>query len=251
MSSLSNALAILSSFHQSSPELGVTQLAGRLDIPKSSVSRLMSEMEQSGYLERTPDRRYRPGPELLRIGSLYKFGVLPVDRIDEEIKALVARFPASGYVAINKGLDTLILRMREGTSAVRFIVPEGSVVPAFTVAIGKAVLARMTDQELESLLPERAVCDQPFYDLSKERLMDELQEIRRRRWSDLRDMAQRGVDAVGIAIKPAGGEAIGMALSFMATMPMSVRHDIVDAMIDVGTALGTALGDPFWRHEAR
>ena len=251
MSSLTNALALLSSFHQSTPELGVSELAAKLGLPKSSVSRLMSEMERLDYLERTPDRRYRPGHELLRIGSLYKFGVLPVDRIDTEIKRLVARFPASGYVAVNKGINTLILRMREGTSPVRFIVPEGSVVPAFTVAIGKAVMARMTDQELEALLPERATCETPFYDLSKERLMEELQEIRRRRWADLRDMAQRGVDAVGIAIKPDGGEVIGMALSFMATMPMTTRHDVVDAMLEVGTTLGTALGDPFWRLENR
>ncbi len=246
MSSLTNALALLSSFDQSAPELGVSELAARLGLPKSSVSRLMSEMERLGYLERTVSRRYRPGPELLRIGSLYKFGVLPVDRVDEEIKSLVARFPASGYVAINRGIDTLILRMREGTSPVRFIVPEGSVVPAFTVAIGKAILARLTEQELETLLPPRLTCAQPFYDLSKGRLLEELTEVRRRRWSDLRDMAQRGVDAVGIAIKPDGGEPIGLALSFMATMPMTMRHDVVDAMLEVGMAVGTALGDPFW-----
>lgn len=247
MSSLSNALSILSSFDQSTPELGVTELASKLGMPKSSVSRLMAELEQSGYLERTNDRRYRPGAELLRIGSLYKFGVLPVDRVDAEIKSLVARFPASGYIAINRGIDTVILRLREGTNAVRFIVPEGSVVPAFTVAIGKAILARMTDQDLVSCLPERAHCDQPYYDLSKERLIAELQEVRQRRWADLRDMAQRGVDAIGIAIQPAGGDTIGLALSFMATTPTATRHDIVDAIIEVGTTLGTALGDPYWQ----
>lgn len=247
MSSLSNALAILSTFEQSQPELGVTELAQKLSLPKSSVSRLMSELEQSGYLERTNDRRYRPGPEMLRIGSLYKFGVLPMDRIDAAIKALVARFPASGYIAINRGIDTVILRLREGTSAVRFIVPEGSVVPAFTVAIGKAILARMSDQELAELLPERATCADPFYDLSREDLMLELAEARQRRWADLRDMAQRNVDAIAIAITPAGGDPIALALSFMISTPSVTREEIIDALLEVGTTLGTALGDPYWR----
>lgn len=250
MSSLSNALAILSTFEQSQPELGVTELAQKLSLPKSSVSRLMSELEQSGYLERTTDRRYRPGPEMLRIGSLYKFGVLPVDRIDAAIKALVARFPASAYIAINRGIDTVILRLREGTSPIRFIVPEGSAVPAYSVAIGKAILARLTDHELAELLPERATCADPFYDMPKESLIAELVEARQRRFADLRDMAQRGVDAIGIAIKPAGGDTIGLALSFMISTPAGMRNEIIEALMEVGTTLGTALGDPYWRAPA-
>ena len=175
---------------------------------------------------------------------------MPIDRIDTELKTLVARFPASGYIAVNKGIETVILRLREGTNEIRFIVPEGSVVPAFTVAIGKAVLARMTDDQLEAILPEQATCAHPVYSLSKERLLEEIYEIRHRRWAELRDQAQRGVDAVAIAIKPAEGETIGMALSFMVTTRMGVRHDIVDAMLEVGTLLGNALGDPFWRQES-
>lgn len=247
MSSLTNALAILSSFKQSAPELGVTELASRLALPKSSVSRLMSELESGGFLERTPDRRYRPGVELLRIGSLYKLGLPPVDRIDAELKTLLSRYPASGYIAINRGIDTVVLRMREGTSAIRFIVPEGSIVPAFSVGIGKAILARLSDGELEDLLPAHAHCDEPFYDLPKDRLMEELQEIRQRRWADLRDMAHRGVDAVAIAIKPEEGDAVGIALSFMTSTAGCYRDEMIEALLQIGERLGPALGDAYWR----
>jgi DNA-binding IclR family transcriptional regulator len=247
MSSLSNALALLSAFSRSVPELGVSELALKLDMPKSSVSRLMAELERAGYLERTEGRRYRPGPELMRIGSLYKFAVAPIDRIDTELKALVARFPATAYVAINKGLDTMILRMREGTSLIRFVVPEGSVIPAFTVAIGKAILARRDDTELQALLPARAMCDNPFYEKSKAELLAELLEGRARGWLELHDMAGRGVQALAIAIKPAGGDVIGLAFSFMSTTLPEIREEMLEALMTLGKTLGVALGDDYWR----
>lgn len=248
MSSLTNALAILSSFSRNTPELGVSELSLKLDLPKSSVSRLMAELESQGFLERTESRRYRPGGELLRVGSLYKTGILPVDRIDTELKALVNRFPASGYIAINKGIDTVVLRMREGTNPLRFIVPEGSIVPAFTVAIGKAVLTRLSDAELEAQLPDRARCDNPFYDLSKAELLAEIREGRARRWMELRDMAGRGIDAVATSVQPAGGEPIGIALSFMTSAATpAMKLEMRDALLNVARTLGVSLGDSYWQ----
>lgn len=246
MSSLSNALALLSAFGRTTPELGVTELANQLSLPKSSVSRLMAELERAGYLERTEARRYRTGAELFRVGSLYKHGSLPIDRIDAELKSALSRLPASGYVSINKGMETVILRMREGVSQVRFVVPEGSVVPAFTVAIGKAVLSRLSDAELDRIVPAHLHSDDPYYDLSKSDFLAELREGRARRWIELRDMANRGVAAFAAALIPTGGEPIGFAFSFMANTPEPVRAEMLDMLLGIGKTLGPALGDDYW-----
>lgn len=246
MSSLTSALAILSCFSRSDPELGVTELSDRLGIPKSSVSRLMTTLERARYLERTEARRYRPGSELLRVGSLYKFGSHPVDRVDDLIKSALTTLPATGYIAVNKGLNTIVLRMREGASPVRFVVAEGSVVPAYTVAIGKALLSRLSDQDLEAMIPSHLRNETPYYEMSKSDFIAELKRGRERRWLRLHDMAERGVEAFGAAIRPTGDEAIGFAFSIMATTPPQVQQDILDALLNIGQTLGVALGDEFW-----
>lgn len=248
MSSLANALSILSSFSRSSPELGVSELALALNLPKSSVSRLMSELEASGYLERTSSRRYRPGGELLRVGSLYKTGVLPIDRIDAEIKDLVMRYPASAYIAINRGIDTVVLRMREGISHLRIIVPEGSVIPAYTLAIGRALLARMSDAELDMQLPEHMTYVEPFYEQSKEALLEEIREGRARKWFELHDMAGRGIDAVATSVQPAGSEAVGIALSFMSsTVSPGMKTMMRESLLGIARNLGQSLDDSYWQ----
>lgn len=247
MSSLSNALKMLSSFSADTPRLGVTDLATAHGLPKSTVSRTMKELEAAGFVERPTGRLYQAGPELFRIGSLYRTTDVPLDRIDGHLKALVARFPASGYIAINRGLDCIILRMREGSWNVRFIIPEGSVLPAFTVAVGKAILARLDADELRALIPPRLVCTSPHYVATKRAFLDELAEVRERGWADLNDMAGRGIDAIAIAVRVSDVEAIGIALSFMsATTTAAKRAEMVDSLLAVGRDLGSTFRDEAW-----
>lgn len=60
--SLLNGLAVLESFTIAEPVLGVTEIAGRVDLHKSTVSRILSGLAQAGYVERVADSgRYRLG----------------------------------------------------------------------------------------------------------------------------------------------------------------------------------------------
>jgi DNA-binding IclR family transcriptional regulator len=247
MSSLSNALKLLSAFTAETPRLGVTDLATAHGLPKSTVSRTMKELEAAGFVERPAGRLYQPGPQMFRIGSLYRNAEVPFDRIDGHLKELVTQFPASGYVAKNRGLDCIILRMREGVAHVRFVIPEGSVLPAFTVAIGKAVLSRLDEAELKALVPARLTNVTPHYVASRREFLAELAEARERGWSELRDMANRGIDAIGIAVRLSDVETIGIALSFMAaTTSAATRQQMIDRLLALGRELGGIFRDEYW-----
>lgn len=251
MSSLSNALRLLSSFSESTPRLGVTELAVRHGLPKSTVSRTMKELEEAGYVERPSGRLYQTGPELFRVGTLYRTSEVPLDRIDEQLRKLVRRFPASGYIAINRGLECIILRMREGIRTVRFVIPEGTILPAFTVAIGKAILSRMEDDALDRLLPDPIVNADPFYEMSKADFLAELRQGRDRGHVELRDMADRGIDAIAIAARVSDEETIGIALSFMvATTAPATRQAMVESMTALGRELGDVFRDRYWQQIA-
>jgi DNA-binding IclR family transcriptional regulator len=55
--------------------MGPSDLARRLDLPKSTVANLCSALEQVGFVRRV-DRRYELGYRLLELGAAYS------DRID-------------------------------------------------------------------------------------------------------------------------------------------------------------------------
>lgn len=60
--SLLNGLAVLESFTIAAPVLGVTEIAARVKLHKSTVSRILSGLAEAGYVERLPESgRYRLG----------------------------------------------------------------------------------------------------------------------------------------------------------------------------------------------
>jgi IclR family transcriptional regulator, acetate operon repressor len=67
--SAERALALLTSFDDSRPEQGVTELARSIGVHKSTASRLAAVLERAGLLARH-GRRYRLGVETVRLGAL-------------------------------------------------------------------------------------------------------------------------------------------------------------------------------------
>jgi DNA-binding IclR family transcriptional regulator len=73
--SVRRAGALLRAFAPGAPDLGVAELSRRLNLTKSTVSRLLATLEREGLLERAPgSEKYRLGPEIYRLaGQLPQF----------------------------------------------------------------------------------------------------------------------------------------------------------------------------------
>ncbi|MGD0374176.1 MAG: IclR family transcriptional regulator [Streptosporangiaceae bacterium] len=67
--SAERVLALLTSFDESRAELGVTEMAESLGVHKSTASRLAAALQRAGLLTRA-GRRFRLGPEVIRLGTL-------------------------------------------------------------------------------------------------------------------------------------------------------------------------------------
>src|SRR6201986_3456657 len=67
--SLERGLAVLSSFTPERPELGISELARRLALTRSTTHRYVATLASLGYLHQDEDtRRYRLGPRVLDLG---------------------------------------------------------------------------------------------------------------------------------------------------------------------------------------
>src|SRR2546428_12913832 len=64
------AIAVLKAFSDDAPEMGVTEVSGRLTLNKSTVYRLLSAFEGEGLIAKSPETgKYRLGPELIVLGE--------------------------------------------------------------------------------------------------------------------------------------------------------------------------------------
>ena len=142
LSSVAAALRLLKTFTAEEPELGITALAKRLGIAKSTVHRSVVTLVSEGFLEQNPaDGRYRLGLMLFSMGTLVR---RRMDVAEEAVPLLHALCDQSGetvHLAVLHGSEILYLRNIESRHAIRPRSYLGVRKPAFCTSEGRALLA--------------------------------------------------------------------------------------------------------------
>ena len=71
INSVQKAIDILNLFDRQNSELGTTEIAKILDMPKSTVAGLINTLEANGFLDQNPEnRKYRLGLKLVERSSM-------------------------------------------------------------------------------------------------------------------------------------------------------------------------------------
>ena len=153
VSPVAKALRVLDAVAEC-PGLGVSAVAERLKLPKTTVFRYLCTLEAAEYVVLDEPRdSYRVGP---RFAALVQPGdaiqalraqALPImtalrDRFDETINLGVLRGPSVVYVEIVESSQRLRLQARVGGED-----------PAHSTALGRAILARLPAAERAQALP--------------------------------------------------------------------------------------------------
>lgn len=153
--SVQRAIDILDLFEPGLPELGNTDIARALDIPKSTAAGLISTLEHNGYLDQNPDtRKYRLGFKLAeRAGVLLEQFDLrqiaaPVledlrDRCNESVNLAVRDGDYVVYIERMHGMNMLGMRSEIGKRE-----------PIHSTALGKAILASLPKEELREFVKQ-------------------------------------------------------------------------------------------------
>lgn len=249
MSSLASALEILRCFSEDTRDLGVTEVAERLGMPKSSVSRWMKVMGEAGLLEQDEARRtYRPGPLAFHLGNLYQRHLKVLDLVDESIRELVESTGLTGYVAVLNGTDMVILQTRQGSYPVRLALEKGYRAPAFATAVGMALLARHDDADLRRMHPAQMHHDVTGYTRSVDEVIAEARRIRKRGYAVASGATFAGFGAIGVAVESQSErQLLAMSLSFPnAGINKAQREEIASKLIEQAVRVGAKTGDRYW-----
>jgi DNA-binding IclR family transcriptional regulator len=151
--SVRRAAALLRALAGEAPALGVSELARRAGLHKSTASRLLATLEREGLVERAPGSdRYRLGFELARLaGQATHFGDLrPAAR--EALLALADSARETVHLAVRDGDEVINVEQVAGPHLVREANWLGRRTPLHCVANGKALLAFAPPAVVERVL---------------------------------------------------------------------------------------------------
>lgn len=146
---LERALDMLGVFSIDEPELTLTDIAARVDVAKSTTFRLLSILEERGYIERSLDSdRYRIGIRAFEVGSIY----IQTTNIEVEAQPflqLLARDcnQTTNLAVLDRGA-IVHLAVVPPDRPIRFFATIGQRDNAHCTGLGKALLADMSDRDL-------------------------------------------------------------------------------------------------------
>jgi len=140
---IDKAMRIMTAFTQDRPELAVTELAERLDMHKSVVSRIAATLKAWGMIESNPvTGRLRVGHAAFRIGSLFSHHPNSLaDAAGPLLANLVAQTGHSVHLSVRKSDRILVMATVESPSALRVIMRVGDERQLHTTAAGKLFMA--------------------------------------------------------------------------------------------------------------
>jgi IclR family transcriptional regulator, KDG regulon repressor len=245
--SLQKAMRILVYMGEQSPEAGVTQLASELGLTKGTVHRLLNAMERFELIEKNSEsERYRLGLKLYQLGNR----AVESRTLRSEARRLLLEMSRRSRESVSLAVPTpggvtCLDRLESSHTIINICTPVGSMFPPHCTAAGKAILAYMTEGEINEVIkrnPLRPYTQFTITELSD--LRENLRLIRQRGYSVDHQELERGLSGVAAPVLSAHERVIAAVGIAGPTLRFRGKELVqkVSLVTEIAARLAMALG---------
>ncbi len=154
MTTLARASVILDAIAESHRPQTVSDLAARLSMPRSTVHRVLRDLERELYVVRGESGTgYLLGPGLLKFGMNGHLRLLAANRA--QLAALAREVNENVDLAVFSGREVVVVDQIGSPARLKSVTKIGRSFSLHASCIGKALLAQLPPEQVEALLPER------------------------------------------------------------------------------------------------
>jgi len=207
---LERAMRLLSSFDHDHPEMGVTDLARELDLPKPTVYRILSTLESGGFVQQNTNGKYHLGFRLAELGLLALDEISLRREALPYLRQLIEECQETVDLAVYEGGEIVYLEVMESPQPVKIAARAGRRLPAHCTASGKAYLAYASDEVVAEALSHGMECYTPSTIDDPETFLEELRLVRERGYSVSEEEYEVGIKAVAAPVMGRDGQPVAV-----------------------------------------
>nr|WP_176705526.1 IclR family transcriptional regulator C-terminal domain-containing protein [Arthrobacter sp.]AXV46643.1 transcriptional regulator, IclR family [Arthrobacter sp.] len=200
--SLERGLAVLTAFDEDHKVMNLSEVSDRCDLPRSVARRFLRTLMNLGYLY-AEGRRFGPTPGVLALGYSYLAKLSLADIVRPHLESLSRLLDASVSVGVLDGLDVRYVGRVNAPGALAVSIKVGSRVPAPQTAMGRVLLASLSDERLNQYMAatEEALDANRLDSAARAELVEALQQIQVEHCSYVDQLLEVGIRAVSIPLR--------------------------------------------------
>jgi DNA-binding IclR family transcriptional regulator len=205
--SIERAFAVLGALADG--PVGVTDVAGRVGLPKSTAARMLASLEREGAVEQVPgETRYRLGPRLVALAAgLHDMRGL-VAIAHPTLVDLAGETGEAAGLSVPDGRTVHYVDQVDSPNPVQVRDWTGSRIPMHAVSSGQVFLAGLAAPALSRFLAEPLEAFTAHTLTDAGALLERLRDVRRDGHAWVREEFAEGIASVAAPIAGADGELV-------------------------------------------
>jgi IclR family transcriptional regulator, KDG regulon repressor len=245
LSSVTSALLVMKAFSAEEVEIGISSLAKRLGLAKSTVHRLAVTLAAEGFLEQNPDTgRYRLGLSLFTLGALARRR-MDVSNVSRPLLGVLRdKFQEAATLAILSRTSIMYLHNMESGQAIGIRAYIGDLKPAFCTAEGRVLLAYSQPAVVADVVKEGLTARTAKTVTEPEAFMRALDEVRLAGFAIDDEESEAGMRCVAAPVRDISGKviaAVGLAGPTQRLTKKDLRS-MASEVVATGEAVSVRLG---------
>ena len=239
------ALDILSLFTTAQPTLGITEISAGLGLTKPTVHNLVKTLVQRGLLTQDPEtRRYRLGLQLYEYGAILSSNLKINQVASGPMERLVNRTGLMARLGIWYKDTVLTTLSLTPDSTVRQVHQLGLRGPGYCTAVGKAILASLSPEELADYLETVSLLPYTPHSITDTKiLLQNLEQVRRRGYAIDNEEYLLGLACVAAPIMDRTGKPIAaISVSGEPGILRNERFSMVYELLQTSSQISRLMG---------
>ena len=241
-------MAVLAILEQRADGTSIRDLVDALQLPRTTVYRVLNSLEIHGMVRRSVDGTYTLGPRLLSLAArvvrdeghndLANLATPHMRRISSTLRQSVK-------LSVVDGDSALVIATSASVDAFSLNVAPGQRVPLHAGAAGKVLLAHLPPAELQAYLDSDLASYTHNTIVDSARLRAELEQVLERGWADDQGEYTPNVEAYAAAITDhAGATKAALSIAFLSGLSLREREMIRSSVITGAGAISADLPPP-------
>ena len=209
LSSVTTAIHLLKTFSAEDKDLGISELAKRLRVAKSTVHRLASALLDEGLLQQNSETgRYCLGIGLFSLGSLVRARLDVTSESRFIMNELRDKTGENVRLAVLERQSVVLLHDLESPQAVRLRSATGQLRPAYCTAEGLCLVSGLSDTELKRFLLAPRPKRRPGTPVSEAELRDQIRKVKRLSYAIEDEICDEGTRVIAAPIYNGNGRIV-------------------------------------------